>query len=81
MQIIFLSKNLAVKDILGLIHYVNGSGKSTNRESSSPSLSLYTTNKNIFEFVEPIYLRASKSARYARWLSFRVRKVISHILK
>ena len=40
---------------------------------------------NLFEFVERRYFvnfgRASKSARYAGWLSFRVRKVIVHILK
>ena len=40
---------------------------------------------NLFEFVEHRYFqhvgRTSKSARYAGWLSFRVRKVIAHILK
>ena len=40
---------------------------------------------NLFEFVERRYfqhvVRTSKSARYAGWLSFRVRKVIAHILK
>ena len=40
---------------------------------------------NLFEFVERRYLehfgRTSKSARYAGWFSFRVRKVIAHILK
>ena len=33
---------------------------------------------NLFIFVGH---RTSKSARYAGWLSFRVRKVIAHILK
>ena len=37
---------------------------------------------NLFEFVERRYFehfgRASKSDRYAGWLSFRVRKVIAH---
>ena len=40
---------------------------------------------NLFELVEPRYFehfcRTSKSARYAGWFSFRVRKVIAHILK
>ena len=40
---------------------------------------------NIFEFVERRYFehfgRTSKSTIYAGWLSFRVRKVIVHILK
>ena len=38
-----------------------------------------------FEFVERRYfedfVRISKSARYACWLSFRIQKVIAHILK
>ena len=40
---------------------------------------------NLFELVERRYFehfdRTSKSARYADWFSFRVRKVIAHILK
>ena len=40
---------------------------------------------HLFEFVEHRYFehfgRTSKSARYAGWLSFRVWKVIAHILK
>ena len=40
---------------------------------------------NLFEFVERKYFeffgRTSKAARYACWLSFRVRKVIAHISK
>ena len=40
---------------------------------------------NLFEFVERRYFdhfgRTIKAARYAGWLSFRVRKVIAHILK
>ena len=40
---------------------------------------------NLFEFVERRYFehfgRTSDLARYAGWLSFRVRKVIVHILK
>ena len=39
----------------------------------------------LFEFVECIYFEhlgeTSKSVRYAVWLSFRVRKIIVHILK
>ena len=44
----------------------------------------HLTQSNLFEFVERRYFehfgRTSKSARYAAWLSFRVRKVIVHIL-
>ena len=40
---------------------------------------------NLFELVERIYFghfgRTSQLARYAGWFSFRVRKVIAHILK
>ena len=40
---------------------------------------------NLFDFVERRYFehfgRTSKSGRYAGWLSFRVQKVIAHILK
>ena len=40
---------------------------------------------NLFEFEERRYFehlgRTSKSARYAGWLAFRVRKGIAHILK
>ena len=40
---------------------------------------------NLFEFVGRTYFehfaQTSKSARYTGWLSFRVRKVIVHILK
>ena len=41
--------------------------------------------QNLFQFVEHIYFehfsRARRSAKYAGWLSFVIRKVIVHILK
>ena len=50
-----------------------------------PVLVFIRETTNLLEFVERRYSehfgRASKSARYAGWLSFRVRKVIAHILK
>ena len=50
-----------------------------------PVLVFTRETTNLFEFVEGRYfehfVRASRSARYAGWLSFRVRKVIVHILQ
>ena len=50
-----------------------------------PVLLFIRGTTNLFEFVERRYFKhfgqTSKSARYAGWLSFRVRKVIVHILK
>ena len=50
-----------------------------------PVLVFIRGTTNLFEFVERRYFehfgRTSKSARYAGWLFFRVRKVIVHILK
>ena len=50
-----------------------------------PVLVFIRGTTNLFEFVERRYFehfgRTSKSAKYAGWLSFRVRKVIAHILK
>ena len=50
-----------------------------------PVLVFIRGTTNLFEFVEHRYFehfgRTSKSARYAGWLSIRVRKVIAHILK
>ena len=50
-----------------------------------PVLVFLRVTANLFEFVERRYfehfVRASKSARYAGWLSFRVLKFIVHILK
>ena len=49
-----------------------------------PVLVFIRGTTNLFEFVERRYFehfgRTSKSARYAGWLSFRVQKVIAHIL-
>ena len=46
-------------------------------------LFFYTGNNKLFEIVERRYFehfgRTSKSARYAGWLSFRIRKVIVNI--
>ena len=50
-----------------------------------PVLVFIRGTTNLFELVERRYFehfsRTSKSARYAGWFSFRVRKVIAHILK
>ena len=50
-----------------------------------PVLVFIRGTTSLFEFVECRYFahfgRTSKSARYAGWLSFSVRKVIGHILK
>ena len=50
-----------------------------------PVLVFIRGTTNLFEFVERRYFehfgRTSKSARYAGWLSFRIWKVIAHILK
>ena len=50
-----------------------------------PVLVFIRGTTNLFEFVERRYFehfgRTSKSARYAGWLSFRVREIIAHILK
>ena len=50
-----------------------------------PVLVFIRVTTNVFELVERRYFehfgRTSKSARYAGWFSFRVRKVIAHILK
>ena len=50
-----------------------------------PVLVFIRGTTNLFEFVECRYFehfdQTSKSARYAGWLYFRVRKVIAHILK
>ena len=50
-----------------------------------PVLVFIRETTNLFELVERRYFehfgRTSKSARYAGWFSFRVRKVIAHILK
>ena len=51
----------------------------------NPVLVFIRETTNLFEFVEHRYFehfgRTSKSSRYTGWLSFRVRKVIAHILK
>ena len=50
-----------------------------------PVLVFIRGTTNLFEFVERRYFehfgQTSKSAKYAGWLSFRVQKVIVHILK
>ena len=50
-----------------------------------PALVFIRGTTNLFELVEHRYFehfgRTSKSARYAGWFSFRVRKVIAHIFK
>ena len=50
-----------------------------------PVLVFIRGTTHLFEFVERRYFenvgRTSKSAKYAGWLSFRVRKVIVHIFK
>ena len=50
-----------------------------------PVLIFIRGTTNLFELVECRYFehfgRKSKSARYASWFSFMVRKVIAHILK
>ena len=55
------------------------------QKALDPVLAFIQGTTNLFEFVERGYFeffgRASKSARYAGWLFFRVRKVIVHILK
>ena len=45
-----------------------------------PVLVFIRGTTNLFEFVKH-FGQTSKSARYASWLSFRVWKVIVHILK
>ena len=45
-----------------------------------PVLVFIRGTTNLFELVEH-FGRTSKSVRYACWFSFRVRKVIAHILK
>ena len=49
-----------------------------------PVLVFKRGTKNVFELVERRYFehfgQTKKSARYAGWFSFRVRKVIAHIL-
>ena len=50
-----------------------------------PALAFIRETTNLFELMERRHFehfgRTSKSARYAGWLSFRVREVIAHILK
>ena len=68
-----------------------GTGRAFHKAESDiekaldPVLVFIRGTTNLFEFVERRYLehfgRTSKAARHAGWLSFRVRKVIAHILK
>ena len=50
-----------------------------------PVLVFIRGTTNLFELVERRYFkhfgRTSKSARYAGWFSFRVQKIVAHILK
>ena len=68
-----------------------GTGKAFHKagpdieKALDPVLVFIRGTTNLFELVERRYFehfgRASKSAKYAVWFSFRVRKVIAHILK
>ena len=67
-------------------HYVlvHKAGPDTEK-ALNPVLVFIRGTTNLFEFVRRRYFehfgRTSKPVRYTGWLSFRVRKVIEHILK
>ena len=66
-------------------HHVLAQAGPDIEKALDPVLVFIRGTTNLFELEERIYFkhfgRTSKSARYAGWFSFRVRKVIAHILK
>ena len=84
-QIGAILSNFRNVNIVSALRIGTGRAGPDIEKALDPVLIFIRGTTNLFEFVERRYFehfrRTSRSARYAGWLSFRVQKVIVHILK